>query len=74
MREVKITYTCDKCGAEITDVAYLLTCYAADIRDDVWGGPSTEVAAQNLRQNMDSEVKHLCRACKDAITDGVFVL
>lgn len=70
----KIIYTCDKCGAEIPDVVYSLTCYAEDVSPAPLGGVSFEVAQQNTKQNLRSDVVHLCRACKDKITDGVFVL
>ena len=70
----KITYFCDRCGQEITDVAYALTCYAEDVSPDPSGRVSAEMAAQNLKQNFNPTTAHLCRECKDKITDGVFVL
>ena len=73
----KTTYTCDRCGKEIEGVAYELTCYAEDVTPDPFGTVSTEMATQNMRQNMSPVIVgkcHLCRACKDAITDGVFIV
>ncbi len=74
MRHIK--YTCDKCGKEIEGVMYILTCYAEDVPPMPGGGCSFEVAAQNTRQNLlrQNEDRHLCKACKDAITDGIFIV
>ena len=71
-----IKYTCDKCGEEIEGVMYTLTCYAEDVPPDPFGGHSFEVATQNTKQNIarTSADRHLCKACKDAITDGIFIL
>ena len=73
----KTIYECDRCGAEIADVAYTLTCYAEDLSTGPAGGISSEAIGQNFRQNMilqaDGE-RHLCRKCKDEITDGIFVV
>lgn len=70
-------YECDRCGDEITDVAYTLTCYAADVTPGPVGTSSADAAAQNTKQNMVlmiSTEKCLCRKCKDEITDGVFIV
>ena len=69
----KTTYTCDKCRKEITDVAYILYCYAEPVSGDM---QTVESATQNIRQNMAKLFgeNHLCRYCKDALTDGVFIL
>jgi uncharacterized protein YbaA (DUF1428 family) len=71
-----IKYTCDKCEKEINDgVLYKLTCYAEDVPAKKIGY-SMEAAVQNNRQNMALQTyeRHLCKACKDAITDGIFIL
>lgn len=70
----KTTYICDSCGGEITSVVYKLTCYAKDVGGGSLGGMSSEVIVQNTRQNMAHETRHLCGACKDKITDGMFIL
>ena len=73
----KTIYKCDRCGSEIADVAYSLTCYAEDLNPGPFGGVSSEVSIQNVRQNLllsESSERHLCRKCKDEITDGIFVL
>lgn len=73
----KTIYECDRCGTEIADVAYTITCYAEDLNPGPLGGVSSEVAMQNVRQNLllsEGIERHLCRKCKDEITDGVFVL
>ena len=70
-------YSCDKCGVNIKDVAYTLTCYAKDLDSGPLGGVSSEVMMQNARQNLGSaatQERHLCRVCKDKITDGIFVV
>lgn len=73
MKETK--WICDKCGEEITGVVYSLTCYAHDANPGAFGTVSTEVASQNMRQNFSSTKEaHLCRKCKDKITDGVFIV
>lgn len=70
-----IKYTCDRCGEEIEGVMYTLTCYAEDVPMSP-SGIYTEMAVQNSKRNLAklSEDRHLCKACKDAITDGIFVL
>lgn len=66
-------WICDSCQREISGVVYTLTCYAEDIRPQI--GISAEAAAQNVRQNLKSSAaRHLCRPCKDKITDGMFVV
>ena len=71
-----IKYICDKCGNDIGGVMYTLTCYAEDIIPLPFGGCSTEVEMQNARQNRlrQQEERHLCKSCKDAITDGIFIV
>ena len=71
----RVIYTCDKCGEEIEGVMYTLTCYAEDIPQRR-GRISEEVMEHNIAQNMASmsNKRHLCKACKDAITDGIFIL
>ena len=75
----KTTFCCDRCGEEITDIAYTLTCYGEVV-------PSAtklnyedfmEKQAHNERQNKalaDGTDRHLCRKCKDEITDGIFIV
>lgn len=71
-----IKYTCDKCGEEIQGAMYTLTCYAEDVPAPPFGGCSLEVAAQNTQQNLQRQRgdRHLCKTCKDAITDGIFIV
>ena len=69
-------FTCDKCGERITDVVYTVTCYAAVVNPYIYGADSA-VVAQNLRQSaaeQDGKTRHLCCTCKDAITDGLFIV
>lgn len=70
----KTTCFCDRCGNEITDgTVYKLTCYAEGVN----GGLTTSAAAQNVNQNMklmNVEQKELCQECKDALTDGLFIV
>ena len=71
------TYKCDRCGVEIADVVYTITCYAEDLKSGPVGGVSSDVLLQNSRQNNSLQAvgdRHLCRKCKDEITDGVFVV
>lgn len=73
----KTTYKCDRCGAEIVDVVYTLTCYAEDLNPGPYGGVSSEVIRQNSRQNNRLQVdgeRHLCSKCKDELTDGLFIV
>lgn len=68
---------CDRCGEEIPDVVYLLTCYC-EVAPGV--NPALhvpELIAQNDRQNKAGAGgidRHLCRQCKDEITDGIFIV
>lgn len=73
----KTIYVCDRCSAEITDVAYKLTCYAEDVNPRCPGTVSAATAVQNTNQNfaiMSGNEKCLCGKCKDDITDGIFVM
>lgn len=72
----KVTYTCDRCGAEIEDVLYELDCWAEDLMPSPFGGSSAEVAQQNIAQNMARQkyTRHLCGICKDKLTDGLFIV
>lgn len=70
----KVTYKCDRCGDEITDTVFTLTCYAEDLNPGPYGGISSEVIRQNFRQNSATHERHLCGKCKDEITDGIFVV
>lgn len=73
----KIICFCDRCGEEIPDVVYVLTCYGETVPGVNPAGHITELAAQNDRQNTARAGgidRHLCRSCKDAITDGVFIV
>ena len=73
---MKLTkFLCDKCGEEITDIVYTLTCFAAIIPGENPAKYINEAAEQNIRQSrLDGAQRHLCRTCKDAITDGVFIV
>ena len=71
------TWICDKCKREIKDVVYTLNCFAEDATPDPLGRISAEAATQNTMQNMalsGRASRHLCKDCKDKITDGVFIM
>ena len=73
----KTVYKCDRCGADIVDVVYSLTCYAEDLCPGPVGGMACEVVLQNFQQNLTLQAigeRHLCRKCKNEITDGLFVV
>lgn len=73
----KITFVCDRCGTQIEDVVFAITCYAEDLNPGPYGGVASDVIQQNSRQNITLSAigeRHLCRKCKDEITDGVFVV
>lgn len=73
---IKKTYICDRCGEQIAEgTVYSLTCYADDVVPGL--GQSPETSAQNTAQNaasMNRQTRHLCKACKDALTDGIFIV
>lgn len=73
---IKKTYICDRCGAEITEGSiYTLTCYADDVVPAIF--QSWETSNQNATQNEARTfrlARHLCKACKDEVTDGVFIV
>ena len=72
---MKVTkFICDKCGKEITGVVYSLTCYAQVLPGEDAAKVVEEAAAQNVRQSGLHAEAHLCRECKDEITDGVFIV
>ena len=72
---MKVTkWICDKCGKEISDVIYTLTCCAEMVPGRSSGKYIEEVVDQNKRQCASRGAVHLCRKCKDEITDGVFIV
>ena len=73
----KTIYCCDRCGEEIHDVVYDLSCYAYPVRPADTSKYLEELDEQNTRQNTaraSGRDRHLCRKCKDEITDGVFIV
>lgn len=72
----KISYICDRCGTDIGDVYYTLTCYANCVPGENPEKQSAVLAMQNLAQNksVQAEERHICKTCKDEITDGVFIV
>ena len=73
----KIICFCDRCGEEIPDVVYTLTCYCEVAPGENPAKHVPELLAQNERQNTARSGgidRHLCRQCKDEITDGVFIV
>lgn len=73
----KTIYKCDRCGEEIADVVYSLTCYAEDLCKGPLGGVSSEVVLQNSRQSLNLQAvgeRHLCGKCKDELTDRLFIV
>ncbi len=78
MRE--ITCTCDRCGEAIKDgVVYTLTCYAEKVDPKLHESTdmSREIWEQNSMQNMmlrQESKRDLCKACKDYLTEGIFIV
>ena len=73
----KVTYKCDRCGEEIADTVYSLTCYAEDLVKGPCGGVSGAMVQQNFRQSQSLQAigeRHLCGMCKDELTDGLFIV
>ena len=73
----KTIFCCDRCGEEIQDMVYTLTCYAEPVPS---ADPVKNIAAQltqNLRQNSlvaAEKGRHLCLKCKNELTDGIFIV
>lgn len=68
---------CDRCGDQIPDVVYVLTCYAEIAPGENPAKHINLLNEQNNRQNtakINLGDRHLCRKCKDEITDGVFLV
>ena len=73
----KTIFVCDKCGEEIPDVVYVLSCYGEVVPGENPAKHVAELSIQNARQNAAKAGgidRHLCRKCKDEITDGVFIV
>lgn len=73
----KTIFCCDRCGEQIPDVVYVLNCYAYAVQPGEAGKHFTELDAQNSRQNAamaGGTDRHLCRKCKDELTDGIFIV
>lgn len=74
----KTTFCCDRCGEEIPDIVYILTCYGEVVPGgkghiEDYNAMLTHNQQQNMARAGDTD-RHLCRKCKDEITDGVFVV
>ena len=73
----KTIFCCDRCGKEIPDMVYVLTCYGEVVPGESPLKHFEELNEQNNRQNAaraGGVDRHLCRKCKDEITDGVFIV
>lgn len=72
----RVVYTCDKCGKEIPDVVYTLSCMASVVDGINPAKYVAELCVQNGPTNkmLQEGARHLCKSCKDKITDGVFIL
>lgn len=68
----KITYTCDKCGGEIVDVVFELCCWAENLNGEAWDDANRQNIAQNITKQ--KYTRHLCRECKNELTDGIFIV
>ena len=74
----KTIFCCDRCHEEIQDIVYTITVYGdavpgATVRLENY----TEMQTNNERQNAalaEGADRHLCRKCKDEITDGIFIV
>lgn len=75
----KTTFVCDRCGEEIKDIVYTLTVYgevvpsATKIRYEDFMKKQEHNDLQNKALSYGTD-RHLCRKCKDEITDGIFVV
>ena len=68
----KVVYTCDKCGKELKNIIYTLSCYAKSVSEaDASLDDLDKIVQQNLKNRRE---RHLCVKCKDEITDGVFIV
>ena len=73
----KTIFCCDRCGEEITDIVYVLSCYAYPANPADTSRYIEELDEQNTRQNTakaGGRDRHLCGRCKDELTDGVFLV
>ena len=68
----KITYTCDKCGCKIVDVVFELYCWAENLNGEAWDDANRQNIAQNITKQ--KYTRHLCRECKNELTDGIFIV
>jgi hypothetical protein len=73
----KTIFCCDRCGEEIKDVVYVLSCYCEVVPGEIAAKHFLELNEQNSRQNAVKGIdvaRHLCRKCKDDVTDGIFIV
>ena len=75
----KTTFCCDRCGEMIRDIVYTITVYGEVVPGAVALNYDDfhEMQLLNEKQNAaraEGIDRHLCRACKDDITDGIFVV
>ena len=75
----KTTFCCDRCGEEIKDIVYTITVYGEVVPGAVALNYEDfhEMQLLNEKQNAaraDGTDRHLCRKCKNEITDGVFIV
>lgn len=72
MKQTK--WICDRCNKEISGVVYTVTCYAELLPGENPAKHIELVATQNMKQSASHREAHLCQECKDAITDGIFIV
>lgn len=65
---------CDRCKREISGVVYTVTCYAELLPGENPAKHIEIAAAQNMKQSESHRERHLCQECKDAVTDGIFIV
>lgn len=75
----KTIFRCDRCSQVIPDIVYVLTCYGEVVPGAVALNYEDfhEMQLLNDKQNAAKASgidRHLCRKCKDEITDGVFLV
>ena len=74
----KIIFCCDKCGEDIPDIVYTLTCYGETVQQARLAYEDfQDMQISNAKQNAaiaGGTSRHLCRKCKDKITDNIFVV
>ena len=72
-------FYCDRCGEKIDDFVYTITVYCEVVPGETIVSYKGFMEKQDHNEKQNAAIaggtaRHLCRKCKDEITDGIFIV